>query len=79
MHELFVIKIYNYKLQLKTKINMLLYKAYEVAQGKNHTEHLLNTKENFNFFNSLHQGDYRASKICRMIKVNLYFIIGYFN
>lgn len=79
-HELFTIKIYNKKLAMKSKINFLLYKAYEITPNSisSKGDYLLNTKENYNFFNALHTGDYRASKISRLIRVRIdLFNLGY--
>jgi glucan biosynthesis protein len=72
-HELFTVKIYEMKTKkLISKINFLLYKAYEIKQIKygENSQFMMNTKENFSFFESLHTGNFRINRITRLIKVS---------
>lgn len=74
-HELFTVKIYEMKTKkLLSKINFLLYKAYDIKQIKNqdisNCPFNMNTKENFSFFESLHTGNFRINRITRIIKVS---------
>jgi len=58
-----------------TKINFLLFKAYTLKIDNKNDNNLPNytvhTKENFNFFNSLQNSNFRCCKATRIIKVNL--------
>ena len=84
-HELITLKIYeNKNKNLVSKINFLLYKAYDILNNnQNYNSRIktnqlfsINTKENFNFFESFHHANFRTCKISRIIKVSKKF---YFN
>lgn len=72
-HELFQIKIYEGKnRKLITKLNFLLFKCYEI-KPKNaiNSNFVINTKENFNFFEALNSQNFRLCQMARMIKDTL--------
>ena len=73
-NELITLKIYDSsKHSLLSKINFLLFKAYSLNNENdsqcNLPNYTVHTKDNFNFFNSLQNSNYRSCKITRIIKV----------
>ena len=73
-HELITLKIYDSsKHNLLSKINFLLFKAYSLTDEKesecNLPNYTVHTKDNFKFFNSIQNSNYRSCKTTRIIKV----------
>ena len=71
--ELFTIKLYkkNKENILLSKFNFLLYKGYSISK-REFKEYTINTKENYNFFNTLKDPSLRLCKVVRMIKVYIF-------
>ena len=73
-HQLFTVKIYdNTNSICISKINFLLYKAYSIEKFKFN----LHTKQNYRFFDSLHNDiNFRLCPLVKIIRVNIFLKIN---